>query len=156
MVTSIFATMGIPKEAKLPPEHPLIVRASECADDVLQVVKEFPDQNQDTLARLSYVFAWKEGGCRADPIGHNDNGNACGVMQTWYPQWEVEGATCESVKKDRKLGLRVGMRRMVRLFKKCGGWGPGLTAYATNGACPDKWVLPLVKERCKLAGVECK
>lgn len=155
LIVNVFATMGIPKSAKLPEDHPLMVRASSCIDDIDEVVKEFPAEVREPLARLTFVVAEKEGACLANPVGHNDAGHACGVMQVWYPWWEVPGVTCADVRRDRKLGLRVGMRRLFRLYRKCGGWGAGLTAYATNGACTGKWVLPLAKERCALAGVAC-
>ena len=148
------ATMGVPTSVKLPAGHPVMSRAASCAADVEEVVTLLPEYQRAVWAPVLYVFALKEGNCYASPPGDNDAGAACGVLQVHEPQKIIAGATCEKVRADRKLGLRVGLAVMIQWSKECGSIGGGLSAYAT-GSCPKKgWILPLVKERLKLAGVD--
>jgi len=147
------ATMGLPTSVKLPDSHPLILRATSCAADVVEVVDSLPEHQRTLWAPVLYVWALKEGGCYADPPGSSDDRAACGVTQVHEPQKVIAGATCAKVRADRKLGLQVGLTLMIQLAKKCGTIGGGMTAYSTNGACTGGWVLPLVKHRLKLAGV---
>lgn len=153
LVFAIFSTMGV--AVKLPATHPMMVHADGCADDVVAVVTEdLPEHQRATWAPILFVMAHKESGCRANPKGWNDDGKACGALQTHNPEREIPGATCEKVRADRKLGMRVGLRRMMRMSKECGSIGGGLTAYAMTGECPKNWVLPEIKQRLKLAGVK--
>lgn len=152
ILPALFASMGV--TARLPENHPLMTRAESCAQDVLTVVKSrVQPERQDVWARVLFTFAELEGGCLASPVGFNDAGRACGVLQVHNPEKVIEGATCEKVRKSRKLGLEVGLVLMMQLTDQCGSIGEGLTAYAMYGACPSQgYVLPLVKRRCKMAG----
>jgi hypothetical protein len=157
LLTGILATMGVPKSVRLPDSHPSMVRYDACAADVVEVVSSMvPPERVGVIAPIAYVFALKEGNCQANPKGDNDKGAACGVMQTHTPDLILPGATCEKVRADRKLGIRVGVTLMLAKEAECGSMRAGLTAYATNGACPAKgWTINLVLERCKLAGGVC-
>jgi len=147
-------TMGLPQSVKLPDTHPLMVRAASCANDVVEITNLLPEYSRTTWKPILYVFALKEGNCYANPPGSNDDGAACGVCQAHDPHKVIPGATCEKVRADRKLGLRVGLALMLQWSKECGSIGAGLSAYAT-GSCPKKgWTLNLVKERLKLAGID--
>jgi hypothetical protein len=151
----ILETMGVPKTVKLPDSHPVIVRATSCADDVVEVCSLLPEYQRSVWCPVTFMMAMKEGNCYASPPGFNDQNRACGPLQIHNPELEIAGATCAKVRADRKLGLRVGMARMIRLSKECGSIGAGLTAYATYGACPQKgWVLHEIRKRLKLVGVD--
>lgn len=93
--------------------------------------------------------------------GTNDGGNACGVGQVhvdeiqtlsnWKgvlePSW-----TCRAVRKDRVLGFRVMLRVLLQLEKDCGSTAAAWSAYAGTLGCKS-YVMPLVKKRCKRAGL---
>lgn len=155
LVPIILQTMGVPKSVQLHDTHPVMVRVASCADDVVEVCSLLPESTRTVWCSVTFMMAMKEGNCYASPPGSNDNGAACGPLQVHNPEKEIKGATCEKVRADRKLGLRVGMVRMIRLSKECGSVGAGLTAFATYGACPPKGqVLHLIKERLKLINID--
>lgn len=93
--------------------------------------------------------------------GTNDGGNACGVGQVhvdeiqsltnWKGVLEPEW-TCRAVRKDRVLGFRVMIRILKRLEVDCGSTAAAWSAYAGTLGCRT-FVLPLVKKRCKRAGL---
>ena len=155
LLSAILATMGVPKGVRLPDAQ--MARYDECAGDVVEVVSSMmPPERAKVIAPIAYVFALKEGNCEASPRGFNDDGAACGVMQTHTPEKILDGATCAKVRADRKLGIRVGVTLMLRKEAECGSLRAGLTAYATSGACPAKgWTIGLVLKRCELAGGVC-
>lgn len=156
LLIGLLPTMGVPKGVHLPASDPFMVRSNGCADDVLEVTRELvPEAQVSTWAPIVFVFAQKESACRTNPAGFNDDGNACGVLQVHTPEKIVPGATCAKVRADRKLGLRVGLTLMLAKAKECGSIRGGLTAFAMRGECPKGWTLPLVVQRCKLAGGVC-
>jgi membrane-bound lytic murein transglycosylase MltF len=111
-------------------------RAESLASDVAAVVAtERPlfagaDARRRT-ARLLAVWAWHESSGRADAIG--DGGRACGVMQ--LHEHARNGTPCEMILRDRRLGLRLGLRYMRQAVAYCGGSiTAGLSAYA-SGIC---------------------
>jgi hypothetical protein len=111
-------------------------RAEGLAEDVAAVVaSERPlfvgaDAKRRT-ARLLAVWAWHESSGRADAVG--DGGRACGVMQL-HGQARG-GVPCERILRDRRLGLRLGLRYMRQAVTYCGGSvTAGLSAYA-SGIC---------------------
>ena len=143
--------------AALPPEHPIMVRARGAADDLLEAVAA-EAEHEPALVRAAYVWSFYESGWYASPVGPNDKGGACGVLQIhvsslpkgWIPpEW-----TCAAVRKDRVLGYRAGLRVLRRLVDRCGSLRGGLHAYSTTGACPAPAAPPIrvVLERCKVAG----
>jgi len=160
---AVLSTMGVPKSVRLADTNPTMVRIASCADDVVEVCGMLPEYARSAWCPITLTMAMKEGNCFADPKCPpgtpkekcNDDGSACGVLQVHSPEREIEGATCEKVRADRKLGLRVGLALMLRLSKKCGTIGAGLSAYGTNGACPPNGVVfGFAKERLRLAGVD--
>jgi len=154
LLGSILSSMGVPKGTKLKANDPLVVRYAGCVDDVVEVTNELPEYMRSVWASVTIVMVMAESACQANPPGHNDDGKACGPLQTHHPEWDIPGATCDKVRKDRKLGIRVGLTRMIRLSRDCGSIGAGLTAYAMTGTCPKGWVLPLVAKRLKIAGID--
>ena len=128
------------------------MRASNAAEDLLAEVSAFPVERREQLTRIAFVFSFHESSWLANPPGHNDQGNACGTMQTWMPWIEIPGTTCKTVREDRRLGFRIGLQRINNLWTKCGTLTASLTAFATTGQCAS-WTLPLVAHRCKEAGL---
>jgi len=147
------ALTGLPSSA-LPSSHPFVVRASSAADDLVRAldaegVPEGPERL--TWARRAFVWAYFESAYQTDALG--DGGKSCGVMQVTKTGLDLlKGATCESVRKDRVQGFRVGLRTMKVLIDKCGSVEAGLGAYATNGECKKGVTIGLVMRRMKLAG----
>ncbi len=117
------------------------------------------DPERLTCAKLTFVIAEQESGCQANPKCKpgpdcNDDGKACGAMQTHEPQKIISTATCEKVRADRRLGLKVGLTHLRALGQKCRTIGLALSAYATRGECLKlDWQRSLT--RCKLAGLDC-
>lgn len=141
----------------LPPQHELSVRSNGAAEDVVAVVQEATEltpAEQEQWARVLYVWSFYESAWRANPPGFNDDGHACGVMQTWAPHKIVEGATCSKVRADRRLGYRVGFTLMRQKFTECGSMQSALVAFSMYGSCPKPGTtIQLVQHRCKLAGL---
>lgn len=139
--------------ALLPPSSPFMVRASSAADDLLEAlqregVPEGPER--DVWARRAWTWAYFESAYTTDALG--DAGKSCGVMQVTSTGLALlKGATCESVRKNRVEGFRVGLRTMKERIDACGSVRSGLTAYATDGSC-KAWTIGLVLRRMKLAG----
>jgi hypothetical protein len=155
LLHAVLVAMGVPASVTLPDTHPTMVRMRECAADVVAVTDLLPVEKRATYAPIVFVFANLEGGCYASPAGSNDNGAACGVMQIHEPQKIIAGATCEKVRADRRLGIRVGVAAFTWWEHECGSLADGLSGYAT-GHCPPKGKpIPLVRKRCALAGGVC-
>ena len=146
MLATLPRLTGLPA---LPPTHPFMVRASKAADDLLAALAADDVPDRDTWAWRGWVWSYHESAFTPDALG--DNGASCGYLQVSMPHKVIEGATCEKVRKDGVLGMRVGLGLMKRLIDKCGSVRKGLTSYATGKDCPG-WTLPLVERRMKLAG----
>lgn len=155
LVLGLLRQGGLPDGVTLPDTHPTMVRAAENAAAVETVVEKLVSNPTERLAwaRIIYVFGYFEASWLANPKGSNDQGSACGVMQVHTPEKFLPGATCSAVRKDLALGYEVGLTLMLQLEAQCGSKAAALTAYATNGSCPKGWILPLVRKRCKLAGL---
>ena len=130
-------------------------RAESLASDVAAVVAtERPifgrDRSRERTARLLAVWAWHESSGRADAIG--DGGRACGVMQ--LHDVARQGTPCAEILRDRRLGLRLGLRWIARSVEVCrGNVTRGLAAYA-SGSCYDSGpVERLVRNRMQRARV---
>lgn len=140
---------GLPS---LPASHPFQIRASSAADDLLSAIEAegIPEADRATWTRRAWVWAFFESAYVTDALG--DAGKSCGVMQVTSTGLALlKGATCDSVRKNRVDGFRVGLRTMKHLIDKCGSVESGLGAYATNGEC-KKGTIGLVVRRMKLAG----
>jgi hypothetical protein len=135
------------------PNEETLARINSAAADLLFVTEEIPEEHRDALTRVAFEYAGEEAGFYASPAGSNDSGSACGVLQVHWPEVDVKGATCDAVRADRKLGFRVGLLRMHRLWSKCGSLAAGLNAYSTNGTCTKQPILSLVRNRCQRAGL---
>jgi hypothetical protein len=131
-------------------------RATGAAQEIVTIVNErLPDApTEERLGWASVMFVWSryESMWFADPSGYGDARRACGTMQVHNPHKYIDGATCEKVRKDRKLGFQVGLEVALYLTKKCGSRGLAMSAYSSDGSCPTT-VFPLVAKRCKLAGL---
>ncbi len=146
----------LPKGSQpLPATHPLVRRIDAAAVAVAREAEAFPLPVRERFARVTFVMAGFESGWQANPKGSNDLGSACGALQLHDPQLHYKaGVTCAMLRADLALGLRAGMAVIAALAQKHGSLAAGLTAYATDGTYHG-WVLPLVAQRCKLAGVDC-
>ncbi len=135
---------------------PLQLRAEHASEAALAVVEQLPASvsadHRLSYAKLLFVWSGYESSWYASPPGDNDKGAACGIMQIHTPEKWVPGATCEKVRASAHLGYVVGLTVIRQLEAKCGSLVAGLTAYSTDGACHN-YVLPLVRKRCKLAGL---
>jgi hypothetical protein len=142
------------------PNDPVLARAAVSAQTIVRVVERVVPSpvEQKAWTRILFTFGGFESGWWKSPKGWNDNGNACGVLQVHTPQKYVPGATCDKVRKDLELGYEVGLRLMLQLEEHCGSKASALTAYATGVCGTSTFVLPLVKRRCKVAGLtaECR
>lgn len=160
LVSILLRHGGLPEGTKLPESDPLMIRATANAV-AIEVVTEKLVKNpieRETWARIAFVFGYFEASWLSNPAGSNDNGAACGVMQVHTPEKFVPGATCAAVRKSLALGYEVGLTLMLQLEAQCGSKAAALTAFATNGTCPKGWTLPIIKRRCKMAGLteECR
>lgn len=106
-------------------------------DDVLAVAPDF-----ETARRL-VVWSWFESRWMAHAL---NPGGDCGVLQVRSLWWQ--GHTCAEIRKDRRLGFRLGMDAMVSLAETCGSMSAGLGAYA-SGKCGGSPML--VARRCALS-----
>lgn len=134
----------------------LRTRADGAAQDIVAVVNErLPDAApEERLAWAKVLFVWSryEATWLADPKGSNDHGSACGILQIHNPHKYLDGATCEKIRKDRRLGLKAALEVMLSMTAKCGTRGGGLSAFSGDGMCPTV-VFPLVSMRCRKAGL---
>ncbi len=156
LVLALIAAQLSPS-AVLPAGHWLPVRGEAAMLDAVEAVWSLPglsEADRERYTRLAVVFGLHEGAWLASPVGSNDHGSACGVMQVWNPERIVPGATCAAVRRDRVLGFRVGVLAMMQLEARCGSLRRGLNAYATGKDCPG-YHLWLVDQRCAEAGVAC-
>ena len=160
LVSVLLRTGGLPEGTKLPETDPLMIRATANAAAIETVTEKLVKNpiERETWARIAFVFGFFEASWLSNPKGDNDKGAACGVMQVHTPEKFVPGATCTAVRKDLALGYEVGLTLMLQLEAQCGSKAAALTAFATNGTCPKGWTLPLIKRRCKMAGLteECR
>lgn len=141
--------------ASLNPQRSAAASAS-FADDVVHVVLTEPplfegdvDEAKLETARLLGVFAEGESNGEARALG--DGGASCGVTQLGFVA--RAGHSCESVRADRRLGLRLGLRWMIRMRNECGSVARGLGAFA-SGRCGG--AAALVRRRCAAASVICE
>lgn len=148
--------------AKLPPTHPLIVRAETAAtimvSEVPSVFPKLSVKEQEARARAAYVWLFWESRMEANPKGSNDQGTACGGAQV-HPDLFPEGTfsseiTCASMRADLRMSVR-GELIAIRYFEsKCGTLARALSAYSTKGDCPPAgYTLKLVQDRCVDAGL---
>lgn len=176
LIAIALAILAVFKLDALPISHPLVTRYNGAADDAIAAVSaEMPtatEEEQEIHARILYVWAYYEASWYTNPYGFpdgrvlpgtNDEGRACGVMQLHIdeinalPGWAgVLDPTwsCLSVRKDRVLGYRAGLRVILELEHRYGSIGAAMTAYSTDlGLHP--WIAAVVRKRCKIAGVVC-
>lgn len=144
----------------LPEGHIVLKRADLKATETITVVEEMikdPIQ-RETWARAAFGFEYWESSWMTSPVGYNDNGDACGTLQTHTPHLILPGATCDKVRRDAKLAIKVALTFLLEREKTCGSKAAAWTAFATNGSCPKNWVLQLVKNRCRSVGLteECE
>jgi hypothetical protein len=160
----------------LPPTHPFMVRADKTYDLIYLITSKLvPNPTErDTWVKIAWTWAGYESGWHPSPKGPNDDGAACGVLQVHVGEVvaalepDMPGITCKKVRADLALGVEAGLRIMLYFEQKCGSKAAAMTAFSTNGLCPvyenpvtkvkGGWVLPIVKKRCKLAGLtdECR
>lgn len=134
-------------------------RAVSASDVVLVEVQAFPADRREPLARVAVEWFGYESGYSMNPRGYNDKGDACGIGQVHSPHTYLKGATCDKVRTDLNLSVRVALVVIDRLWTQCGSLGGAMTAYSSNIGCPiNGWVLPMVSFRCKEAGLtaQCK
>lgn len=113
----------------------------------------WPEAVQEKRARIVFLMGFYESSWHASPLGDNDSGRACGVLQVHEPTLDLPEATCGAVRADRVLGWEVGIVRLQKLEEKCGNIRDALLAYATDGTCrPDK-KSPMISWRCQKAGL---
>ncbi len=166
------------KTHPLPDDHPVVLRATSAADDLVAALDlEFPGDGTDSdalrreeYARASYGWSYYEASWLANPYGRpdgsvapgtNDGGLACGVMQPHVgeiralPTWAgVVPWTCLQVRQDRVLGYRAGLRVLLELERRCGSVCGALTAYSTDLSCKP-WTAAVVVKRSRVLGLHC-
>jgi len=120
------------------------------ARDALSVSLEGPEllDDREATARLLVVFAWRESAFAADALG--DHGRACGLLQ--LHDVARQGHSCDEVRADRRLALRLGLAWMRRMRDVCGSVKGGLAAFASGRCSGLPRVDALVASRCALAG----
>jgi len=97
------------------------------------------------LARAAGLFAWSEARWRADAV--NPVTGTLGPLQV--SPVHLGGVRRRDLLADRRVGLRLGLRVMVRYIALCGTVRSGLGGFA-SGSC--RGALDLVDRRCALVG----
>ncbi len=94
--------------------------------------------------------AWHEGRWRVSPLGSNDAGAACGVVQ--INRWQIpEGfGTCAELRASRVAAFRAWHAMFAATLTRCGSVRAALGAIMSNGKCGA--VPKLVALRCSLSG----
>ena len=142
------------KPEPLPETHPVMIRADARAAEIVEVVEAMvPDRVQQDVWERS-LFGWEfwESSWFVSPHGSNDDGNACGVLQIHSPEKILPGATCEKLRKDSKLAVKVALTFLLEREKTCGSKAAAWTAFSWDGAC-HKETIDLVKNRCRYVGL---
>jgi hypothetical protein len=100
-------------------------------------------------ARLLIVWTWKEAAFRTDALG--DKGAACGLLQ--LHELARDGHSCDELRGNRRLALRVGLAWMRSMRDVCGSVRGGLRAFASGSCAGSLRARDLVAHRCRLAGL---
>jgi hypothetical protein len=174
---SIVPTIGrLEPGTKLAPDHPVMIRADKTYDTIYAVASKLTQNpvERDAWVKIAFTWAGYESGWHPSPKGSNDDGAACGVLQVHVGEVismlepGMPGITCKKVRASLDLGVEAGLRVMLYFEAQCGSKAAAMTAFSTNGLCPvyenpvtkvkTGWTLPIVKKRCKLAGLtdECR
>lgn len=140
----------------LAPAHVDFQNVPGLLSDVIEVVDAeeenlFPGDEfgKFKTVKVLYTMAGFESAGLKDALG--DGGNACGVTQVHKHAWQ--GFSCDDIRRDRKLGLRLGLEYIILLqhhFK--GNLRLALQAYARGNNYKSKEAVSLVKKRCAIAG----
>lgn len=142
------------KAMSFPDDHPIMKRASIKAEEVIEVVESMVEDPIQQEAWARSIFGWQywEASWLTRPKGYNDDGKACGVMQIHNPHKIIPGVTCEMLKKDSKLSVKVALTYLLEREKTCGSKAAAWSAYSWDGNC-HKDTLYLVKRRFKTVGL---
>lgn len=124
------------------------------ADDALSIARDVREgvpepawaDEQDFLLEQ----AWEEGRWRVSPLGSNDAGAACGVVQ--INRWQIpEGlGTCEELRASRVAAFRAWHAMFAATLTRCGSVRSALGAIMSTGKCGA--VPKLVARRCARSG----
>ena len=160
LVLTLLHNGGLPAGTKLPDNDPIMLRAAANAAAIEAVTEKIVKNpiERETWARIAFVFGYFEASWLSNPKGSNGNRAPCGLKQGQNPEKFLPGPPFAQVRKEQPLGYEVGITLMMQLEAQCGSKAAALTAFATNGTCPKGWTLPLIKRRCKMAGLteECR
>jgi hypothetical protein len=139
---------------KLPEDSPTMQRAGTRAEETISVVEAMVADpvERDVWERSLFGWEYWEASWQTSPKGWNDAGTACGVLQVHAPEKIIPGTTCEMMRKDSKLAIRVALTFLLEREKTCGSKAAAWTAFSWDGGCHD-FSLDLVKFRCRSVGL---
>ena len=154
VAVGVGGTSGKKKVETLPEDHPVMLRASARADEIVEVVESMVSDPVQQEAWERGLFGWEfwEASWFISPPGSNDNGNACGVLQIHSPERIIPGTSCAMLRKDAKLAVKVALTFLLEREKTCGSKAAAWTAFSWDGGCHPA-TLDLVRYRCHRIGL---